>query len=289
MNVLVTGAAGFVGGHIASYLCHKGHRVLGTVHHSRPNAAKYQLVQCDLSQPFDIDDPIDIIVHAAGALPFRENDFSVFKRNNVDVMGSLVDFARRKQVKRFIYCSTIGVYGEFRDTLITEDSDRINPDAYGLTKYMAECMLRAESEIESISLRMPGIIGKESRGVWLPNIVQLFREGAPVTIYAPAFRTRNFVWIDDLARFIADLVEMKSWKYDVVNLACHEKVSIGELVQYIKKTTRSDSEIYVKNVARAPFCLDDSRAVEMGYKSIPPLKMVQCYLRSFKDAQESDQ
>lgn len=280
MRIFVTGAGGFVGGYIADVLTEAGHEVVGTVFHN-PSNGVYRIVSCNLSNPIDINESFDVIVHAAGSLPHKESRYTTFKRNNVDSMVNLIEFAQRVNVKKFVYLSTIGVYGDFRDSYITEESDRINPDAYGNTKYMAECLLR-DSGIQNISLRMPGIIGKGSKGVWFSNTMEKFRRNEPVTIYSSEFRTRNFVWVEDLAHFVEDLIEMESWKYDVLNIACHERVAIGELVQYIKALTGSDSEICVKDGARVPFCLDDSRAVEMGYRSIAPFEMVSCYLRSLR-------
>ena len=266
MKILVTGAGGFVGGKIADVLTKAGHEVVGTVFHT-PAEGIYRTVMCDLSNPIIIDETFDAIVHAAGSLPHKESDFTVFKRNNVDSMVNLLDFAKRVNVNKIVYLSTIGIYGEFRDTYITEESDRINPDAYGLTKYMAECLLR-DSGIQNISLRMPGIIGKGSKGVWFPNTVEKFQKNESVTIYSPDFETRNFVWVEDLAKFIAKLIGMAVWKYDIVNVACHEKTTIRALVQKMKELTGSTSEIIIKDGMRAPFCLDDARAVEMGYESI---------------------
>ena len=143
-----------------------------------------------------------------------------------------------------------------------------------MTKYAAECLLREEASIQSISLRMPGIIGAGSRGVWLPNTIEKFRRNEAVCIYSPDFATRNFVWNDDLAAFVAHLLRMEDWKYDVVCLASHEKTTVRELVHEIKRLTGSTSEIIEDNDQRASFCLDDSRAVEMGYESISPMEMV---------------
>lgn len=71
---------------------------------------------------------------------------------------------------------------------------------------------------------------------------------------------------------------MGTWEYDVVNIACHEKTTIRALVQQMKDVTGSSSEIVVKDGIRVPFCLDDTRAVEMGYESILPLKMVMKFI-----------
>lgn len=277
-KVLVTGAGGFAGGYIVQYLLNAGHDVTGMLH-TKHREVSFPVVVADLAEPLQLEEHFDVIVHAAGSLPFKEKDFRNFKRNNVDVMANILAFAKRTGVKRIIFLSTIGVYGEFRDEIIDESSDRINPDAYGITKYVAECLLRAEPEIEGISLRMPGIIGKGSRGVWLPDTVEKFRRNEEIRIYSPDFQTKNFVWLGDLAKFIEKLTQMEDWKYNVVNLACQQSASVREIVTEIKKLTKSTSQILVDDSLHQPFCLDGSKALEMGYKSLSPMYIIYKYVR----------
>lgn len=277
-RILVTGAAGFAGGVTAKYLKDLGYSVTGTVH-SKAAEGNFDTVQCDLTEPWQIPGEYDAIVHTAGCLAYRNPTVLDYKHGNVDAMEHLLSYARRTGIKRVIYFSTIGIYGEFRQTPVMEDNDRINQDYYGLTKYLAERMLRDESEIESISLRMPGIIGKGSRGVWLPNTLEKFLHNEPVTIYSPEFQTKNFVWVEDLVKFVAMLLEKSEWKYDVLNLACTESASIREIVSEMKKLTGSTSKIIVAEGIRSSFCLDNSKAREMGYKSMNPLEIVCKYVK----------
>ena len=281
MRVLVTGAGGFAGRRTAEHLYASGFDVVGTVH-SRRIEVPFETVQLNLEEPWPEMGRFEAIIHTAGSVPHRAKDFCVYVRNNIDTMRQIIDYAKRHEVRRVIYFSTIGIYGEFRDENIDENSDRINPDAYGLTKYVAECLLREEMSIQSISLRMPGIIGHGSYGIWLPSTIEKFLRNDSVRIYAPDFPTRNFVWNNDLAKFVAHLLRMDTWKYDVVCLASHEKTTVRELVHEIKRLTGSSSEIIVDNDMRAPFCLDDSCALEMGYESISPIEMVQRLLGGSK-------
>ena len=273
MRVLVTGAGGFVGRCVADHLHSAGIDVVGTVH-SRDIDAPFETVRLDLAEAWPDMGLFDAIIHIAGSVPYREKDFRVYKRNNVDTMERLIAYAKEHGISRVVFFSTIGIYGEFREARLDEHSDRINPEAYGLTKYMAECLLQAEEAIESISLRMPGIIGYGGRGVWLSETVEKFRRHEPVTIYAPDFATRNFVWAEDLAAFIDRLLKQGKWLYPTVCLASHEKTTVRALVDEIKRRTGSKSEIIIDNDMREPFCIDDCRAIEMGYTSISPLEMV---------------
>ena len=280
-KVLVTGAGGFAGGYIAGFLYRQGYEVTGLVHHLR-GSYTFPVVACDLAKPFELDGDFDIIVHAAGKTPQRKGikreyehqDFIEFKKNNIDSMENVVAFAHRKGIKKIIYLSTIGVYGEMRSSLITEQSDRVNPDVYGMTKYMAECILQDAADIESISLRMPGIIGLGSQDVWFTNMIEQFRKNEEVKIYSPAFQTKNFVWLDDLAKFVAKLIGMKHWQYDVVNLACQQGATVRDIVTEMKKVTHSSAKIVVGDGSQ-PFCLDAKRALGMGYESLSPLEIVE--------------
>lgn len=279
MRVLVTGAGGFAGRKTADALHASGFDVVGTVH-SREIDAPFETVRLNLAEVWPDMGGFDAIVHTAGSLPHRTTAYHAHMRNNVDTMRQLIDYGKTRGIRRVVNFSTIGVYGEFRTKMVDEETERINPDAYGMTKYLAECLLREAEGIESISLRMPGILGDGARGVWLTNTIEKFRRGEPVRIYTPDFSTRNFVWNEDLAAFVVRLLRMESWKYDVLCLAARETTTVREIVQRIQRWTESSSEIIEDDCLRLPFCLDDTRAVEMGYTSISPLEMVEKMCRS---------
>lgn len=281
-KVLVTGVSGFIGRAIAKYLYQSGYEVIGICRRSLEES-DVRLIHMDLSSKIELNETFDVIVHAAGELPVRTSelshyaaqDFNSFKRNNVDAMENLLDFAKSHSVSRLIYLSSIAVYGEFEEEVIDEDSKRINQNVYGLTKYMGEMLLKACSGVEGISLRMPGVIGPGMNGVWLANIAAKIKKGEDVTIYTPDFQTKNFVWIDDLTVFVKHLIELDEWRYDTLVLACEKSASIRQIVDQIKGCTGSKSKVSVDNSIRKPFCLDASKAFEMGYRSMGPLEIVE--------------
>lgn len=276
-NVLVTGAAGFAGSIVVRCLKDAGFNVMGTVHRYEADGT-FPTVHCDLSQPWTFDGAFDAVVHTAGALPYRHPSMLAYKKSNIDTMEHLVAFAKAHGVRRVIYFSTIGIYGDFRgNPAVDEDSHRIQPDAYGVTKYVAEELLR-ESGLETMSLRMPGLIGVGARPVWFTNTVEKFRRGEPVTIYAPDYETRNFVWAEDVARFIAKLLQLPHWDGDRLVLASRERVTIRALVTEMKQLARSTSEIRVAEGERPPFCLNPARALAMGYDPLSPLDIVRRYM-----------
>lgn len=288
MKVLVTGAGGFIGKHIADFLFAKGYEVTGILHKSNQKFG-FPTIQADLTKPWGFAGKFDVIVHAAGKTPQRKGIkreyerqwFKDFKTSNIDCMEQLITYAEKTNVKRIINLSTIGVYGQIREAVINENSDLINLDTYGVTKYIGECLLHDANSIEHINLRMPGVVSADSRNIWFTNTVERFQKNEDVTIYAPDFQTRNFVWLPDLCNFIEHLLDLPAWKYEYVNIACHQTASVREIVERMRKLTKSHSSIIVNDSVLKPFCLDDSRAVEMGYESISPISIVNEYCRRY--------
>lgn len=283
MKILVTGAGGFIGKHVADWLHFRGHDITGIVHRDTDKSYNYKTVRADLEKEWQIPGGGDIIVHAAGKIPKRKGikreyeseHFREFKLSNIDSIERLIEYAERNNIKRIINLSTIGVYGQIKNQFITENSNKINQDAYGLTKYAGELLLHDATKVEHISLRLPGVIGVDSTNIWFTNMIERFRKNEDVTIYAPDFKTRNFVWLPDLCEFIGQLLSLKKWKYECVNLGCHQTASIREIVLKMKSLTNSTSKIIVEDGTQSPFCLDDSRALELGYKSISPLEIIE--------------
>lgn len=261
---------------IAQYLTNAGMQVVGTYHSNIPNA-NYPTVQVDLSKGCDIDGKFDIVVHCAGALPYNTSDFRKYYEGNVCSMLNLLDYCDRESIPRMIYLSTIGIYGEFRKEEVDEDTESINPDDYGLTKHVAEQLLKNDENVAGLSLRMPGVIGKGARGVWFTNTVDSMKKGEDVTVYSPDFKTGNFVGVDDLAMFIGKLINTDAWKYSELVLASEKRQRIIDIVEAMKKKTASSSRIIEKEAARKPFALNPARAYEMGYESLSPIELVDKY------------
>lgn len=206
-TVLVTGATGFIGEHIARTLRDRGVRVLGTV---RPGScvdpdAPFEPVRIeDLSDQAGLRravEKVDAVIHSAGRAHV-EHDRSVdplaeFRRVNVEGTRALLEAVVEAGVPRLAFLSTVRVYGaRDRDLNARTHPD---PDApYGQSKWEAEQLIMEAArrhELRTAILRPPGVYGPHMKG----NILRLFRlvdRGIPVP--GASSNRRSFMFVQNL-------------------------------------------------------------------------------------------
>jgi nucleoside-diphosphate-sugar epimerase len=168
MKVLVTGASGFLGGHVAELLSARGYRVRALVRTSskRGHLEKLDNVEFfeggveELDRVAQAVDGVDAVVHAAGLVKARSVD--EFFAVNVGGTSNLVEAARRQKgrLRRFVLVSSLEACGPSDDGLPVP-VDQENPiTAYGRSKLAAEKVtLAAAKELPVVVLRPGAIYG----------------------------------------------------------------------------------------------------------------------------------
>lgn len=278
---MVTGGTGFVGRFICEFFAKKGNEVTATYRRTIPqdnNNIKY--VKQELSNEINIEGKFDAIVHTACSHSGKILPMQDYIRDNIDSARALVGFARNNQINTIIYFSTRSIYGTVYDSEVNEDTNIVNPDRYGMTKYIAEQIFMDATDINTIGLRTPGIIGPGAHDIWLVDVVEKALRNEEIDI--SDFYTKNLVWLEDIAKFINLLIIQSlngdKYKYPVINLACKESVNNIDILNKIKERLNSKSEIIVNKPNPNLFVLNATKAFEMGFEPSLPLDIVGYYL-----------
>ncbi len=171
MNVLVTGATGFTGGHLAEKLRQLGHRVRALVRprslaHAAPlEAAGIEIAPGDLIDPESLRraaEGIELVYHIAATYREASQPSAAYVAINVDGTRHLFEAARHAGVRRVVHCSTAGVHGHVQHPPATEDAPLAPGDHYQRTKLEGEQVARTFGErgaLEVVIARPVGIYG----------------------------------------------------------------------------------------------------------------------------------
>jgi UDP-glucose 4-epimerase len=250
-RVLVTGAAGFIGSHVAEQCLRLGMDVVATDDLSGgfranvpPDATwiegdirDSQFVE-SLWEPQSFDYVYHLAAYAAEGLSHFIRAYNY--RTNLEASVLLINQSVLHGVKRFVFTSSIAVYGA-EQTPMSEEITPRPEDPYGISKYAVELDLVAAHEMFGLeySVFRPHNVYGERQNVSDPyrNAVGIFMnkilQGQPMPIFGDGLQTRAFSHIDDVAPIIASAPLVDGSRNEVFNVGADRPYTILELAQTI--------------------------------------------------------
>ena len=224
-SVLVTGATGFIGGHLAQRLAtDEGANVTGTGR--KLDAVPFlneivTLQKADLLNREEMAAAVagkEIVFHVAAWLSTRTDEEEMARKLNADAVRELIELSAEANVKRFILVSSIAAYGPPQKICMDEFTpiDANQPDLYGKTKAMGEqeaIAAAAKHNIELVIVR-PGMVYGPRSYAWTVGMLKLVKKGVP-TLFGRAEGHAFPVYIDNLC----DMLILAAVKPDAVGEA----------------------------------------------------------------------
>jgi len=228
MRYIVTGAAGFIGSHLATALRDRGHDVVGVdcftdyydVGLKEENVRGLEILRLDLAR-----DPIDLagvdgVFHLAGQPGVRSfgDVFETYLDRNVLASQRLFEAAARDGV-RVVFASSSSIYGEAEQYPTVEAVLPRPVSPYGITKLACEHLARATAHsfgLDVVVLRYFNVYGPRQRpDMAFTRIATCLAEGRPFDLFGDGLQSRSFTYVDDVVRATAAAMENGRGTYNV--------------------------------------------------------------------------
>lgn len=255
-TVLVTGGAGFIGGHLVDALVDSNEvRVLddfssGRHEHVHPDAEVYDGSLSDDELLASAADGVDVVFHEAAIVSVQQSIDDPRRSHEVNVRGTLsVLEAARREGTRVVLASSAAIYGQPEYVPIDEAHPLKPLSPYGFEKVAVDEYARLYHDLyglETVSLRYFNVYGPRQTGGDYSGVITIFLEqaaaGEPITVNGDGTQTRDFVHISDVVR--ANLLAAET---DAVgesfNVGTGDTVSIASLAETIRDVVDSPSDI----------------------------------------------
>jgi len=240
-KILVTGGAGFIGSHIADAYIDSGYKVVvidnlstGFRKNLNPKAKFYKADIRDLSKLekiFQKEKP-QIVNHHAAIAQVVKSLHNPLPTINVNVIGTinLLLMAGKVGVKKFIFSSSAGVYGQTVKIPTDENVPTVPFSAYGLSKLLAEECLRFYARdygFDYLIFRYANAYGRRQNPKAEGGVVAIFsdlmRKGQRPTIFGDGTKTRDYVYVGDIVK--ANISGLKKGKNEILNLGWAKRIS----------------------------------------------------------------
>lgn len=263
---LLTGAAGFIGSNVAGLLLAGGHRVVGVdslndaydvrLKHWRLDQLRgrngFAFHQADIRRP-DVLRPLiaaklDAVLNLAARAGVRQSveDPWAYVETNVTGTLDLLELCKEAGVKKFVLASTSSLYGSSNDVPFREDAPTDHPlSPYAASKKAAEALAYTYHHLHGIDvtvLRYFTVYGPAGRpDMSLFRFVQWVSEGRPVLVYGDGSQSRDFTYVDDIAR--GTVAALRPLGFETINLGSDQPVTVAEALGLVETLVGKRAEI----------------------------------------------
>lgn len=254
MKALVTGAAGFIGSHLAERLLKDGWAVVGVDNFDsfydpgvkRRNIAgclshpAFRLVEADIRDRAAMEGAIepdtDVMVHLAARAGVRPSIAEPVLYADVNINGTVVllEIAQERHIPRFVFASSSSVYGNNRKVPFCEEDNVDFPiSPYAATKKAGELICHTYHHLYGMAvscLRFFTVYGPRQRpDLAIHKFARLIEAGKPVPVYGDGTMMRDFTYIDDIINGVVAAIDRCS-DYEIYNLGESQPISVNDLI-----------------------------------------------------------
>ncbi|CAN5805075.1 GDP-mannose 4,6-dehydratase [soil metagenome] len=268
MNILVTGAAGFIGSHVSEYFIGLGHHVIGidnfdeyyAFHFKQLNLAElkksnqFQFHEGDIRDSKKLNElfssnKIDAVVHLAAKAGVRPSIENIAAYYDVNVNGTvcLLEAMRAHNVKKMLFASSSSVYGNNPKVPFSE-SDRVDDpiSPYASTKKSGELLCHVYCHLYGFDitcLRFFTVFGPRQRpDLAIHKFTRLIDDGKKIPFYGDGSTARDYTYVDDIVNGISCALTNLNG-YHIYNLGESKVIDLKMLVEVIEAAVGKKADL----------------------------------------------
>ena len=274
--IVVTGCAGFIGFHLTKNLLEKNKKIIGIdildkyydpkKKRDRLRILKknknFKFIKIDLNK-YDVifsklkNYKIQLIIHLAAQPGVRisiKNPHNTLKQNLVPFIN-ILEIARIKKVKKFLFASSSSIYGDTKVyPFVEKDMQNVPVSVYGATKLSNEIIASSYSKnfnIKTIGLRFFTVYGPYGRpDMAYYSFLDNLKKNKTIKVFNKGNMLRDFTYVDDVIKGITSLINLKMKKnHDVINIGKGKPDQLMKLIKLLEVNYKKKFKIeYTKNI-----------------------------------------
>ncbi|WP_419701183.1 GDP-mannose 4,6-dehydratase [Mucilaginibacter sp. NFX135] len=256
-NILITGGAGFIGSNLIKKLlstnkynvvCIDNFDDFYSLKQKDLNISSFKyhenfsLIRGDIRNLQDLEkaEKIDVIVHLAAKAGVRPSILDPILYQDVNVSGTqnLLEFARKNDIKQFVFASSSSVYG-VNENVPWHENERLLPiSPYASTKLSGEMLGHVYSHlygIRFIALRFFTVYGPGQRpDLAIHKFFKSILNNTPIPVFGDGSTSRDYTFVTDTIQGIEAAIEYSGSEFEIINLGNHQTVTLKGLIEAIE-------------------------------------------------------
>lgn len=267
-TIAITGASGFVGRHLLSFLQEKGGKATALLRGENTAVSADRVVYGDLITGKGLDQFLqgaDTVINLVGRF---EPPFEDQLKGNVLTLSNLCEVAVKQGVKKVIHVSSAAVYGVPSNNRAFRENDPPQPDTtYGLSKKLAEevaAYYYHKHDLKFVILRPPNVYGPGNDHGVVFNFAKAIKEKGGVIVHGKGEQKRDFLFVGDLVEAIGKSVNLEA-DFEIFNITSGQAISLMELVRVFEEALGKRVKVSFKGEAQGAKVIwaDNSKAQKM--------------------------
>jgi UDP-glucose 4-epimerase len=243
------GGAGFIGSHFVDRLVSQGCHVKvidnfcsGTIEHisthlGKPYFELFSIPVEDTAKIVKIFEGVDTVIHLASNpdIAAAMNNPRIDFTQGTVLTESVVEAVRLAGVKRLLYASGSGVYGEVESRPISESDQLLPVSPYGASKLAGEALISAYAymfDFRATAFRFANVVGpRQTHGVGYDFIRRLFLDPTELVILGDGTQTKSYIHVDDIVDAVLHIENYDKKIFDVYNISTEDTLNVRQIAE----------------------------------------------------------